>query len=58
MVKGCSFKLGLFCGANFFKSLGIFETLGLVGSCVGSGVGEGGGCGIGTGSGGWCGCWW
>ena len=46
MVKGCSFKLGLFCGANFFKSHGSFVTLGLVGrggdSRVVSGRGSGG----------------
>ena len=52
MVEGCSFKPGLLCCANFFKSCGIFETLGLVGRGGVSVVGEGGGCGIGTGGGG------
>ena len=52
MVEGCSFKPGVLCCANFFKSCGIFETLGLVGRGGVSVVGEGGGCGIGTGGGG------
>ena len=52
MVKGCSFKPVLLCGANFFKSCGIFETLGLVGRGGGSGVGDCGGSGSGTGGGG------
>ena len=52
MVKGCSFKPVLLCGANFFKSCGIFETLGSVGRSGGSGVGDCGGSGSGTGSGG------
>ena len=50
MVKGCSFKPGLLCGANFFKSHGIFVTLGLVGRGGGSGVVSGrasGGVGVG-----------
>ena len=52
MVKGCSFKPGLSSSANFFKSNGIFATLGLVGRGGGSVVSEAGGCGIGTGGGG------
>ena len=52
MVKGCSFKPVLLCGANLFKSCGIFETLGSVGRSGGSGVGDCGGSGSGTGSGG------
>ena len=51
MIKGCSFKPGLLCAANFFKSHGIFET-GLVGRDGGSGIGDCGGYGSGTGSGG------
>ena len=52
MVKGCSFKPGLSSSANFFKSHGIFATLGLLGRGGGSVVSEAGGCGIGTGGGG------
>ena len=52
IVKGCSFKPSLLYRANFFKSHGIFETLGLGGRSEGSGVGDCGGCSSGTGGGG------
>ena len=52
MVKGCSFKPVLLCGANVFKSCGIFETLALVGRVGGSAVGDCGGSSSGTGGGG------